>query len=508
MNRARFAVLASTLAVFSASCASAPTPQNTGKAAQKPAPVVVQVPAPAPREPSSLVSVMAPDKLPANLAIDGDVAEWGSLLPPPPPPPRPPPKVAKGKTPPPPPPPPPPDPNPRDAPSHLAFALTKDGAFVAADLTERAKEGIWLAFGFQPSPLPSIGELQRGGGINAFNCETDPSGEPLPPETAQSCLGLLARHEAFVQAHEARFERVFRLDKRGLWWVGQGGAIEPVPNSVAAMKMTERGMTIEARIPLAAYPRASVVPLTGAFVQAIAATTPTPPKVEGEKWIEVAAPEALLLEPYAELREAVYSKGFARIHPLGFSYHPADPNRVETVRHPGGWNASFVEATEAPLYVPERKLGDLEVGYASVASPAVAIFKAGKFVDLVDIVGEPMGSVERNKQIHVFSYIQGEDEDAPGLGSQWSVLAVGEDGSSGNPINTDTGVFRWTQVYEIHSDKFDWFGVRGVPHGFADEETPRPVEILWRFDKQLEGYMPTTRPLTTLPAQRPRKKKP
>lgn len=436
----RLAALASSLAALSVSCASAPTSQNTGKPA--PSPSVVQVPAPEskPREPSPLVRVTAPKKLPAKIEIDGDVGEWGSLLPPPP------------------------DPNPSDAPSHVAFALTKDGAFVAAELAEAAKDGIWLVVGFPAAPIPSPG----------------------------------------VEAHQARFERIFRLDKKGLWWVGEGGALAPVPNSVADMRFTERGMTVEARIPVTAYPRASAAPITEVLVQAFAATAPAPPEINREAWIRIGVPEPVAFEPHADLRAAVYQQSLHLRRPLGFSYLPADPGPIETVRHPGK-DTSAVVTSVRPLYVPERSFGDIEVGYASAVEPAVAVFKAGEFVELVDIEDEPMGSVLRNKQIHVFSYAQ-TDEWPPGIDARWLVVAVAEDGSISYPYNAETGVDGWSKVYEIHSDKFDWFGVRGVPVGYADEETPRPVEILWRFDKPFGGYMPTTRPLTTLPAPRPRKK--
>ncbi len=492
MKRAlRVLTLASSLATFGASCAScasAPSPKNTDKTAL-PTPVAQRAPEPAPppRAPSPLVSVMAPDKLPANLAIDGDVAEWGSLLPPPAPPP-------------------PPDPNLRDAPSHLAFVVTKDAAFLAADLAEVSKDGIWFSFAFADAPLPNIGFMTRGGGVTEFDCETDPgTQEPLAPETAKHCQEVVARHAAFVEAHEARFERTFRLNGQGLFWIGKSGALEPVPNSLAAMKRTERGMTVEARIPVAAYPRASEVPLTQTYAHAIAATAATPPDVPGNEWIGLAVPAPLHFEPHAALRAAAYERTHTSMYPLGFSYHPAEPDRIETVRYPG-WDASSVVVSEKPLYVPERKLGDLEIGYASAVRPAVAVFKAGAFVELVDLEGEPVGSVERNKEIHVFSYSDMTADDSPGLMARWSVLAVAADGSTLNPINQDTGVSAWSKVYEIHSDKFDWFGVRGVPFGFANEETPRPIEILWRLDKQLGGYMPTTRELSVLPPQRPRKK--
>ncbi|MDI1429719.1 hypothetical protein [Polyangium sorediatum] len=450
----RFAALAFPLAAQLASCASAPTEQTRGNPALSPRePAAAEVPKPAARAPSPLVRVAAPDKLPANLVIDGNVAEWGSLLPPPP----------AGR-------PPSADPNPRDAPSHLAFALTKDGAFVAADLAELSKDGIWLAFGFPPSaPAPSGG----------------------------------------VEAHEARFERMFRLDKRGLFQVNEGGALVPVPGSVASMAFTARGMTIEARIPVAAYPRASAAPIPDVLVRAIAASTPTPPKASGDDRIRVAAPEPVAFEPHVDLRAAVYRQNLAERRPFGLSYSPAAPDLLETARHPGK-DTSSVVTSEHPLYVPERKFGEVEIGYSNAVVPSIAVFKGGEFVDLVDIgdIGEePMGIVERNKQIHVFSYSQTDTLDTAGTQAGWSVLAVGEDGSVSYPFNGETGVGRWEKVYEIHSEKFDWFGMRGVPREYADEETPRAIEILWRFDKQFGGYMPTTRPLTTLPAPRPKPKK-
>ncbi|MRG95169.1 hypothetical protein [Polyangium spumosum] len=439
MDRARLAALASSFAMLVASCAPTKAPEDAGKPV-KPALQVASASAPTlatPREPSPLVRVTAPEKLPANLSIDGDVSEWGSLAPPP-------------------------DPKQPDAPSRLSFALTKDGAFVAAELVERAKDGIWLVFGL--------------GGTGG------------------------------ARADDTRFERVFRLDKRGLSQVSESGALVPVVGSVVDMRFTERGTTLEARIPVAAYPRAAAAPITEVLVHAVAAEAAAPPKLARESWIRIGVPEPVHFEPHAELRAEVYRQNLTLLRPLGISYSPADPGHIEITGHLGKDGAA-VATSERPLYVPERRLGDVEVGYTFFGVPALAVFKAGKLLELVDLEDELMGSVERNKQIHVFSYAQ-MNERPPGFEAGWLVIAVAEDGSISYPFNAETGVSRWEKVYEIHSDKLDWFGMRGVPLEYADEETPRPIEILWRFDKPFGGYMPTTRPLTTLPPPRPRKKKP
>lgn len=400
MDRARLAALASSFAMLVASCAPTKAPEDAGKPV-KPALQVASAPAPTP------TVALAPAPVPPR----------------------------------------------------LRFVVTKDGASVAAELAERAKDGIWLVFGFGGSP-----------------------------------------------ADDTRFERVFRLDDRGLSQVSEGGALVPVVGSVVDIRFTERGTTLEARIPVAAYPRAAAAPITEVFVHVVAADAAEPPKLARESFRRIHLPEPVHFEPHAELRAEVFRLNLASRRPLGISYSPADLEHIETTGHPGKDGAAAV-TEERPLYVPERRLGDVEVGFTFSGETAIAVFKAGKLLELVDIEDERMGSVVRNKQIHVFSYAQ-TDEWPPGFEAGWLVVAVAEDGSISYPFNAETGVGRWEKVYEIHSDKLDWFGMRGVPREYADEETPRAIEILWRFDKQFGGYMPTTRPLTTLPPPRPRKKKP
>jgi hypothetical protein len=510
-------LLGASVIVALAGCSSAPAGTKiTAAGPSKPPPVVrLPQPKPAPPEPSPLVSLRAPDKLPANLVIDGDVSEWGSLAQRPPrprPPPPPPPKStganAKKSPPPPPPPPPPPDPNPRDAPSRVAVALTKDGAFVAADLAEISKDGVWLALSFPSADLPPIGHFQRGGGVTELICDLDPqTGGEAEPEWKTACEALRTRHDEYVAAHEARFERMFRLDREGIRQVGKGGALEPVEGAKAAWKATTRGITVEASLPVKVLPRMSQAPVKSMFLYAIAATDPRPPVVPRDKWVDVGTPAPVSFEPYGTIREVAMQHIYGvSLSPVGQSYHPSEPNVIEIVRYPET-TTMMIEPRQKVLYTPDKKIGDVEVGFFDIVRPVLVVTKAGQLLDFVDLNGaRPLGSVEKNKALYVFSFSEGWEENSM-MTATWSVVAVSPDGSYATPINPDAGVFGWSKVYEFHTDKWDRFGVRGIPFGYASEETPRPIEITWRFDKTFEGYMPTTRELTQLPPP-PRKKKP
>lgn len=182
-------------ALFVAACAPPPPPARHASIVLAPPPLPPIAPA-TPAPDPTVVSV-AVTRWPLHFTLDGDLAEWGSLLPPIPPPPASAAKEPVGDV----PDEPPPPPNLRDAASHLAIAVSGEGALIAADLSGSARAGIWLGLGAGASSVPPIGIWQRDGGIADLTCEaTTSTGEVNPPEAIAACQQPAPRRDRFVRS--------------------------------------------------------------------------------------------------------------------------------------------------------------------------------------------------------------------------------------------------------------------------------------------------------------------
>ena len=431
---------------------------------------------------SPLVSVTTLARPPAHFVLDGDIEEWGSLQPAPLPPTPAPPAGKRA---------PPPHPNPVGAPSRVALVLSSEGALIAADLTEASRDGIWLGITFPAPEAPPIGYFQRGGGVQELNCEVDSAtGEPLAPETAQACQALLDRHEAFVDSHQARFTRFYRIDKTGVRAaVGPGESPAPIEGARAAFKETGDSVTVEVALPAEALPRVAQAPVESMSLIAFAAAESEPHTVSPESWVPIGLPAPVGFEPFAEIRARSFVESRGALAPLGMSYQPGNALGIEVIRYSRGSNGTAIEMAQETLYSQEETLGDLEIGYVFTNGRSVAISRKGALVDVVSISGEPVGMVKRGKDLHVFSYSQQSHPDRAAEGASWQVLIIRPDGATRSGIGDETGMNRlWQLVSEFHAPKLDTFGVRGTPIYGEDEAPPPDVEVTWRYNPRSEVY--------------------
>lgn len=420
VDRAPFALLVASLVACGGGNDGRTAPPREAHAPLPPAPP--RSPAPSPE-----LTILSPDKLPTSASVDGDLAEWAG----------------------------------HGAPSGswLSFALTSEGAFVAAELGAigpLGKDGVWLYVSF-----------------------------PAPPGAAMDA------------ARASRFERVFRIDRQGVRLLGEESRLEAVEGAASAFVEGKGGRAIEARLPVAAYPRASSAPIVEVSVYAIAATDASPPPAPRERFTRLGTPGPVHFEPHGALRAAVCASIAKRKTPAGFSYHPATPERFELAAE---------SPSERTLYTRLDALGDVEIGLVPLARTHVAVLSSGALTDLAPLGGELVGIAQRNGELHVFAHEEAAIE-GDLVAARWSVLSVDEDGSTANPINVETGVGAWTDVYEFHNEKLTWFGLRGIPSGLAAEETPRPIEIAWHFDPVFGVYMPRTREIAELLPKSQRKKR-
>jgi hypothetical protein len=470
-----------------AACALPPAPPPAIPIAPPPSAAPSADPT-APMPDPSVVSVTAVER-PAKLVIDGDVSEWGSLLPPPPDPKE---KRDPKK----------PDPNPRDASSHVAIAFTAEGVHVAAELGEGMREGLWLGLGVEPPPTLPVGEYQRGGGVLPFmECQRTPDmPEDAPdPETTEACKRVMKSAADKVAAHEARFRTLFRLDREGVRAVDEAGAKAAVAGAQIAIKAAAKGATLEAFLPLRALPRMSEAPIPYLQVLARALSVAAKDLPKPEAWPSAPLPRPLGIEPWAALRAAVYDseRGF---YPAGLSYHPAEPTRIESLRYPGEFVTRDYEVRDGLLYTSKVTLGDVQVGLVQSRGDSVAVLKKGEVVE-VHRPWDAREFRERDGEIHVLGYRSVTWTDSWTTTAGWSVLAIGADGAArdGEQVVERPQLFvNWESPQEFHSADYATVGVRGGAQ-VQGEQKVVGWEVTWRWNKAKRIYAVTERGIALPP---------
>jgi hypothetical protein len=484
------------------------------------APSTVQIPSSpptgAPLVDPAIVSVAAA-RVPAAPVIDGDLGEWGALPSPPPslPPPvpydEPEPKGKPVKV-----------PNPSNATSHLAFALTPQVALIAAELDGPAREGIWLGIGSEPAELPLPGSYQGNAGYvpvgtaGASNgcAETQQAdGEDgyrtvtRSPEAVAACQAELARHAERRAKHRKRFVRLYKIDHAGVHGVAEDGRLVALGSAKSAWKPRGNGATLEISLPLDTLPRMAKAPLASLRLVARAATSPEPPALDTWVWLEL--PDAVSFEPYGALRAHAFKRaldygaagpdglGLTTYRlPRGMSYQAAEPSLLELVDSP---DCMALRAREVPLYKKEASFGDVEVGYvaaprgnscAAEIEPWLAIFVKGKLVG-IEPTGSPRGTITRAGELHVLSYQ--ETRWSP-VGGTWSVIALAKDGTRRAGVIEPVAGLKdakgenpyWNDVSDFAGEDLDGFGWRG-------STGKRGLEAIWRWDEARKVYRGTQR---------------
>ena len=501
MNRYR--LTGAVFILLAQACGSLPTqkpPTDVPLATARPQASAEAPPQPAGPPPDPSVVSVAAVRPPPKLAIDGDLREWGSLLPP-----ReaaPPPKVPDGYAtvneepkpll--------PSGPNPPDAASHLAISVTNDALLIAADLGEPAKDGIWLGIASPAPPVPSIGEYRRGGGVEALDCEYEQipgpegsfsRGKKHPPETVKACKGLIERHAAFVAKHEERFSKLFKIDRDGIHGVKADGTLFGFDGGRAVFVQSGKSAKVEISLPLQAMPRLAEAPLVSLHVVAMTVTSPGP-AFAPEQWVWVKMPEPVSFEPYGELR----NRGFEIFEPGGYSgpgpsYQPGDPLHMESVYY-GPKDRHSVVAKRETIYQKAAALGDIEVGFVTVYSEWLAVLKNGKLVrekkgadgsEGISDGDTQRGIVTRNGELHVITFSDQVWSEMFGVRQPyWSVRAVSADGRSRQLVQEVE--LTWDSVSDFANKDLDTFGLRGV----LSENRTEGLEVTWKWDPSKKIY--------------------
>jgi hypothetical protein len=482
---------------------------------------------------AAVVGVVAA-RPPAKLLLDGDLAEWGPLPTPAEPPasgadPDEDPDLPHDK-------PAPLVPNPPDAPSRLALALTGESVLLAGELSGPASEGLWVGIAAGAGQLPRLGQWFGRMGFVPLDCaqhptvtEPDADGsqgygfEPNPPETVAACKAQKAQDAAAKAAHEKRFARLFRLDAAGLSAVGEGGLLAPVPGARVAWKRGERS-TVEVSFPIAALPRVAEAPLAHLRLFARAASSSTPPRHDAGVWLDL--PEPVHFEPQAALRAHAFARANPESpnffwQPRGLSYQPGDDGRrIEVMDSPG---CDARATREIPLYERRHAFGDVEIGDVvaphgepcdTLLDPRTAILHKGQLVTVLEPHGQLRGAVERGGALHL---VRVEVADWGALPAVFQVLAVAPDGAHREvtverfPAVERTGDEpRWEQIAEHASPDLATFGFRAVRvHAPVKGRPParEGVELGWRWDEKRGLYAGALRTFAAPPPPKAKAKK-
>lgn len=422
-------------------------------------------------------------RAPARPAIDGDLAEWGSIEPSAP------------------------------AASRVAFALTREEAFVVADLGEAVQGGLWFGVGSEPPPVPELYEYRHASG-EPLDCHIDDHGRTATPAITAACKQRVVRHAELVAEHDRAFSRLFRVDCEDVRVVGPGGALAAVEGTKHACKPGGARATVEVSLPLASLPRVPQAPLETLFLVVHPATEPRP-AIFARGARPVTLPEPISFEPLGDLRALLFAwlndqffvGNFASV-----SYQPGDPQHLETLGHPGFYNRRHVVARTEELFDEKARLGDVSVGYTTVLWRSwLSVRKAGKAVDLTHQSGVRKGILERDGEVHAFWY----DEDYDIGGSMrhyahWHVLAISRDGNAREVIEPRDALnepWDWAEVAAFASKGLGTFGVRGWGYGPLENGQPRPegLEETYRWDGKKRFYVKKTRAIP-LPPQATRKR--
>jgi len=500
-------------------CSGSPTPTSTST----PVTTLPKVEGKTESEPDDPDSFsLAALKAPAKVQIDGDIAEWGSLLPLPKPPKddkkdgkksekkddKKEPKGGEKKAPP-----------PSAAASHVAVAITDQEALIAAELGESAtRSGFFLGLGDTPPDVARIGEWGRGNQVWEFECEyehTDISdgdwvrGERNPPEVIAACEQLKVDHEEYVRKNSLRFECVYKIDASGIK-VFSEGSLRPVEGAKVARKPRGKGSTVEVSLPLKALPRMADAPLKTLQLSALVALVDDlVGTLQGQAgWDSIDLPEPAFFNPHGELRAKAFEHTvFDPTVPSGLSYQPGDPMHVEVLGYEG--NPSAITPVQKTLYEKFASLGDVDVVHVPADGLSVGTIKAGKFVDLFPVEFDynferPLkayGTVERGDELHVFLYYDAHYSGMQGpMAPAWVVVAIGRDGKVRNAAEEcNLPWANWEKTWEYVNDDKSSLGFRGPVYASGDEELSKlkkpGLEVKYTWDPKSKGYACLVKPV-------------
>ena len=446
---------------------------------------------------NALVSI-AITRRPGALAVDGDLAEWGTFPPPAPkggltPPSRPPPKKASEQAP----------------SSRLAVAMTSDGLALAGELSPSLAGGFWLTIVLDVPDVPPIGYWLPSGGISPIVCIGSEPGEG----GVEDCEKLLADHEAFSEQHAARFQADYFIGPGGVS-VSRAGATKKVDEAQAVFKPSGKGFHVELTLPPKALPRTYQAPLVTFTAHARGGSPEKPPVAPPpEEWSSLSPPEPVGFEPFAALRAKVFESVGTQMYykPWSISYQPGEGLPLEDLTYDSSFS---LLPTKHLLYSKQATLGDVEIGFVYTGShplgagwTSVLTSLAGEPLHVVDVPGRDPHVVERDGELHVVSMATWESDDTPTSSALWSVYAVGpgalprEDVLEYAPLPD-----QWVAPLPTHSPDFSTLTITGSRWDPVTQLPGAPLEATWKWSPKTRIYEVKVKEGSAPPPKKPKKK--
>ncbi|MFO0555319.1 MAG: hypothetical protein U0271_43485 [Polyangiaceae bacterium] len=330
---------------------------------------------------------------PANLEIDGDLKEWGSLDAEPAQAAAEPEQVmpygmapAAAEL---------PEPstavNPAVSGSHLAVALG-EALTIAGELGAAAADGAWVAIGSSVPLLPPTGIWYRAQQVAGIDCVHEQDccndgeiiqGPERPPEVRAACEATIARNKEYIVEHAAEFERIYRLDATGAKLLEPDGKLTAIAAAKVALVKSDTGAHLEATLPLEALPRFSQAPIQTLRFQG-RPLSKEPPKsaTANDGWIWLNLPQPVSFEPNAAVREIAFANLPSIFFNPAMSYSATDRDHIFYVRHSD--DASTLVPHNEVIYEKLNTLGDVEVGLLNVPTKRLLIRKAGQLVAILN----------------------------------------------------------------------------------------------------------------------------
>ncbi len=386
----------------------------------------------------------------------------------------------------------------------VTMSVTPEEIRVAVDFGNTNPGVLWIGLGTTPPEVPEIGIPRSGGFSRSFQCERaeyrGPDGmvilgPPNPLPFLETCEALKAKHVQFKAQYEARFTRRFRISAQGVALVEGNGS--SVALSSAKLVASRDGKTMEVVLPRAVMPRLPEAPLR--HVRIAASRAEIPANNAAAPWLSAELEEPVTYEPHGALRDRIFALvlGQDLMFSPGLSYHPDDPLHVESLHfapsktpwHSPDWfafdgneNRSTVVARQDVLHERKATFGatGVEVALAVASSPAIAVFKHGKLTDAVllshvdlgkkiEALGERVwkGAVERNGQLHVFSFTPRTDSPFSGVtvSPHWVIQPVDQQGRLlPEEMCLPEKIMGGVEVTELVDSRFLTLGVRARPY--------------------------------------------
>jgi hypothetical protein len=399
------------------------------------------------------------ESAPPGFVCDGDVHEWGELVPGSP-----------------------------GAAGHVAIAFSSSHATIAGDLPTLKSGGVWIEVRFPSKDLPPIG-YSSCCGVYPLNCDEPHPGTRAPLSAADkaSCQATLRQYQAFSDRYEAGFRRLYRVDASGVRALDSSNKLSGISGATAGFAARQGRSQLEMVLPALALPRSSDAPQYAAQVAVFDMPETSVPASQDKARVELELPKPHDFEPSAPLRSLIFERARDRVlqGDIRLSYQPGEGLALEVVSYDKKGPIWTLASNRRVIDLTGPKLGHVELGYGFAELEGMILLVDGTAKDVVLVSGTAK-VVERNGALHVVSVRESRDQaNHPEI--EWSVTVVSPDGTV-TPVELPRTQlpFTWETARSFNNADWSQFGARG--RAVVGQNRPLPLEILWGWKGSTRQY--------------------